>query len=425
MQSGPTDVVTSFVPRLQAVSTLQTADVVVVGGGLSGSLAALVLERLGYSVVLVDRWAEHPPEFRVEKIAGDQVELLRRLGLLECIADASTYFDRIINASRGRLIDTTYGPHYGIFYHDLVNLVRAKLRPSSTVIGRVTEIRTGSHQQQVIVADRGTVEARLVILATGMSDPLRRSLGITRKTVFEKHSISFGFNVAPAVGSTFTFGALTYYGEALSNRIDYMNLFPIGEVMRANLFTFRDYQDEWLRTIRQAPERTLLATMPGLDCFTGRLQVIDKVQNWTMDLYRAENYVRDGIVLIGDAFQTSCPAAGTGVSRLLTDVQQLCLVHVPRWLTSPGMTSPKIAQFYADPVKQAADARSAYLANYRRSLTLDESLKWQAHRRQLYFRRRIVGWIKDFRIQPPRPMRAAAARVPLLLRRQAVRLRND
>ena len=112
--------------------------------------------------------------------------------------------------------------------------------------------------------------------------------------------------------------------------------------MRANLFTFLDYRDPWARDLRRAPKATLLRTLPGLAGFLGDFQVVEGVQNWIMDLCEVENFQREGVVLIGDAFQTSCPAAGTGVSRLLTDVERLCNVHLPHWLASPGMGLEKI-----------------------------------------------------------------------------------
>jgi 2-polyprenyl-6-methoxyphenol hydroxylase-like FAD-dependent oxidoreductase len=167
--------------------------------------------------------------------------------------------------------------------------------------------------------------------------------------------------------------------------------------MRANLFTFLDYRDPWARDLRRAPKATLLRTLPRLARFLGDFQVIDGVQNWIMDLCAVENFERDGVVLIGDSFQTSCPAAGTGVSRLLTDVERLCTVHLPRWLASPGMGLDKIAQFYRDPAKQAADARALRLAHYRRSLTLETGLRWAVHRQQVLLRRRALGWVRDFR----------------------------
>jgi 2-polyprenyl-6-methoxyphenol hydroxylase-like FAD-dependent oxidoreductase len=378
---------------------MREVDVAIVGGGLSGSLAAVILGRKGYRVALLDRHAEHPPEFRAEKIAGAQVGVLQRLGLLDCALSVSTPFNEVINARHGRVIDKTHSPHLGFFYHDLVNAVRAQL-PASVdfIVGQVTDVKANKEFQHVLLADGTSVRARLIVLATGLHDVVRRKLGVTRKVVFEKHSITFGFNVAAAPGTFFDFPALTCYGEQISDGIDYLNIFPIGSVMRANLFTFRDHRDPWLRDIRNHPEDTLLKTIPGIRPFLGAFQITSKVENWVQDLYVVDNYLQDGVVLIGDCFQTSCPAAGTGVGRLLIDVDQLCNLHLPRWLETPGMEASKIAPFYSDPVKRKSDGRSKQLASYRRSLTIDNSWGWEVHRLQATVRRRLLGLIKELKL---------------------------
>jgi 2-polyprenyl-6-methoxyphenol hydroxylase-like FAD-dependent oxidoreductase len=368
------------------------ADVVVVGGGLSGSLAAVVLGRAGYRVVFVDRHAVCPAQFRVEKIARDQVELLRRMGLLDSLAAAASPFAKVVNARRGRVIDETYGQHYGMLYDDIVRVIREQL-PSAVrfLVDRVAEIETGAEHQQVTLAGGEVIRARLVVLATGMGDLLRQDLGISRRVVFEKHSATVGFSILPAPGQAFEFPSLTYYGERQGDGIDYLTLFPVGDVMRANLFTYRDYRDPWLQEMRRYPKPTLLAALPGLAGFLGDFRVVTPVQSWIMDLCVAEDYQRDGLVLIGDVFQTSCPAAGTGVSRLLTDVERLCTVHLPRWLASPGMGREKVGEFYQDPVKQAADRRALKAAHYRRGVTVDLGLGWMLRRHHALLRRRLLG----------------------------------
>ena len=371
--------------------------IVIVGAGLAGSVAAVTLGRAGYRVTLVDRYAEYPPEFRVEKIAGAQVAALKRLGLLDAVAAASTRFDHIVNYRRGRVLDHSWSPHFGIMYHDLVRVVREQLPASvDSIVGRVTDLQTSAAGQTVSLDDGSRIDCDLVIIATGMNDALRQKLGIKRKVVFEKQSLSFGFSIRSTAEAGFQTRALTYYGESLSDQIDYLSLFPIGDIMRANLFTFLDHRDPWIRDLRQRPKETLLAAMPALEGLLGDFEVVDRVQNWVMDLSVVENHRQDGVVLIGDSFQTSCPAAGTGVSRLLADVEALCTVHVPRWFETPNITAAKIGQFYDDPSKRASDERAARLAEYRRSLTIDGSLRWSLHRRQLYLRRQVLNWIDGF-----------------------------
>jgi 2-polyprenyl-6-methoxyphenol hydroxylase-like FAD-dependent oxidoreductase len=104
------------------------------------------------------------------------------------------------------------------------------------------------------------------------------------------------------------------------------------------------------------------------------------VQIRPADLYVTTGLRRAGIVLVGDAFATSCPAAGTGTGKVFNDVERLCNVHVPRWLATQGMGTEKIAAFYDDPVKTAYDEHSAEKAFDLRALTIDPSLVWSAQR---------------------------------------------
>ncbi|MBA1138838.1 FAD-dependent oxidoreductase [Mesorhizobium neociceri] len=366
------------------------AEIAIVGAGLSGTIAANVLARAGYNVILIDRHSVFPREFRVEKVSSDQAEKLRRLGLLDRLSTAAVAFDDIVNIRRGRILDRTHARHYGIFYDDLVAAMRAELPENVRFIsGRVNGLETGADRQRVSILDHHDVTARLLVLATGMGDILKRDVGIERHFVHQKQSLTFGFNLRPVGASAFKHPAVTYYGERVSDGIDYLTLFPAADVTRANLFVFRDHRDPWVKALRERPRETLIETLPGLVKTFGDFEVINRVDSWLTDITVAQNCVRNGIVLIGDAYQTSCPAAGTGVSRLLTDVERLCTVHVPDWMASPGMTAAKIATFYDDPVKLAMDEHGLHMADFRRSLTIDTDLRWRA-RRQLHFSRRRV-----------------------------------
>jgi 2-polyprenyl-6-methoxyphenol hydroxylase-like FAD-dependent oxidoreductase len=105
-------------------------------------------------------------------------------------------------------------------------------------------------------------------------------------------------------------------------------------------------------------------------------------------------------VLIGDAFQTTCPAAGNGVTRVLTDVKQLAGVHVPRWFASPGMDAAKIKEFYDDPVKRACDEWCSRMAEYARSFAIDGSPMWHARRWKAFLRPQLRGWVKRSAMRP-------------------------
>ena len=118
----------------------------------------------------------------------------------------------------------------------------------------------------------------------------------------------------------------------------------------------------------------------GLRELMGDFTVPGFVQIRPVDLYVTKGYRQNGVVLVGDAFSSSCPAAGTGARKVLVDVERLCNVHIPRWLATPGMGEAKIAAFYDDPVKQACDALSARKAFRLRSYSIDPALHWAALR---------------------------------------------
>jgi len=99
-----------------------------------------------------------------------------------------------------------------------------------------------------------------------------------------------------------------------------------------------------------------------------------------VDLYANTGYRQAGIVLVGDAFRTTCPVAGTGTDKVFTDVERLCNVHIPAWLASEGMSEDKIAAFYDDPIKQACDDWAVAKAYTYRAVSVDDSIRWRAQR---------------------------------------------
>jgi len=359
---------------------MRHVDVAIAGGGLAGSTAAAMLARAGLEVALVDPHPVYPFDFRSEKLSGPQVHLLRQTGLADAVLSAATAMDEIWIARFGRLIERRRNDEYGIRYDTLVNAVRAQIPAGALVAAKAAAVSTGADRQTMILANGEKIGARLLVLATGLNNSLRRMLGISRVELSPCHSISVGFDVAPTGRASFAFPALTYFPERAAERISYFTLFPVGATMRANLFLYREARDPWLKRLRDQPRETLLAAMPGLGKLMGDFAVAGDIIVRPIDLVAAKGHRQPGVVLVGDAFATSCPAAGTGVNKVFIDVERLCNVHVPRWFATPGMNLEKVAAFYDDPVKQTCDTDSAARAFYVRSLSCDAGILWQARR---------------------------------------------
>lgn len=364
-----------------------TGDVVVVGAGLAGAAAAAVLNRAGCDVVVVDRHSTYPADFRAEQLVGSQTDALRRLGLLDGIVGQTTPMPSATAACYGTVIDATYSLHYGLRYEDMVNAARSLATGARFVTGRVAQVVTGPDTQRVVLADGTTLETRLVVLATGPNGAeLFPPLGIERTMLSENHSLTLGFDVQTASRRI-----LVYYGERAGDRMDYLTVFPIGGTMRANLFCYADPSDPWARSFKLNPKQALLDVMPSLERTIGPFEVIGKVQVRPNSIQRAENVRQQaGVVLIGDAYQSSCPAVGTGIGRILADVEVLSRL-VPLWLATPGMGADKVEQFYNDGAKCRFDAQALRDARHRRALCTQTGWRWKAYRTQHYYRRRTVG----------------------------------
>jgi 2-polyprenyl-6-methoxyphenol hydroxylase-like FAD-dependent oxidoreductase len=266
-------------------------------------------------------------------------------------------------------------------YDTLVNTVRAQIPPDvQTIHAKVSSISNGPERQQLVLSNGERISARLVVLANGLNVGLRHTLGIKRRVISECHSITLGFDVEPIGRAAFDFPALTYWPKRSSARMAYLTLFPIGGGMRANLMVYREMTDPWLAGFRQAPEATMRAMMPRLQHMLGEFKVSGHVKIRPADLCATDGYLQPGLLLVGDAFSTSCPAAGTGTTKVFTDVQRLCNVYIPQWLATDGMDAQKMAEFYSDPEKSACEARSLAKAFHLRSLSIENGLSWRAQR---------------------------------------------
>jgi 2-polyprenyl-6-methoxyphenol hydroxylase-like FAD-dependent oxidoreductase len=377
---------------------MRYTDIAIVGGGLAGSTAAAMLGRTGIPAILIDPHTMYPPDLRCEKISGNQVNIFRKTGLAEAALRAATLDGRVWLARFGYLLDKKPSDQYGIMYDTLVNTMRTQIPDDvETIHAKAIAISTSAERQKVALSNGEEISARLVVLSSGLNVGLRHTLGIERHVISECHSIMAGFDFTPVGRSTFDFPALTYYPERSRDRMAYLTLFPIGNVMRANLLVYRRMDDPWLRQLRQAPEQTLLAMMPGLRRIAGEFKVTGQFKIRPADLYVTEGHRQPGLVLIGDAFATSCPAAGTGTDKVFTDVERLCNVHIPDWLARDGMGEDKIAAFYDDPVKTACDAWSAAKAYQLRSLSIDNGISWRARRWARFIARLGEGTLRRVR----------------------------
>ncbi len=362
------------------------ADIAIVGAGFAGSLAALKLAHQGLSPVIIDLHETYPSDFRCEKFSPEQIGQLQGLSVLEAFQTPDLY---------------GYDPNAlvrsGLRYDQMVNAIRRQWPASVRFLrGKVQDIATSSDRQTLTLADGTRVNGRLVVLATGPGEKLRADLGLEKTMLSAGHSICLGFSLSGAFG----FDGLVQRGEKPGDGVGYASLFRMGNQMRVNLFLYDDPKSERVRAFRLSPLAELFKVMPALRAKLLLAQVEGPVEMRVTDLYEVKAGHVPGVVLIGDARRTSCPASGTGISRILSDVRALSETFAHQWLQGEGMAAAKIAAFYDAPQTVADDAERHRRSLGGRDLATNDGLKWRL-RRWLHAARGLIG-------QVHRPRAAAA-----------------
>jgi 2-polyprenyl-6-methoxyphenol hydroxylase-like FAD-dependent oxidoreductase len=368
-----------------------SAEIIIVGAGVAGAALAAVLGQQGRRAILVDPHSICPPQFRAEKIEREQVLLLRKLGLLEHLLPYSGRVSEVRGGYDGRIFKTSPIEQYGLKYAEMVDALRAQIPPVVVSrVGRVEAIANSDQVQRVKLLGGEELTSRLVVMASGGCAGVEANLGMRRRVIQKDQSLGFGFDIAASDSQPFPFDGLTYYSMSPSTCIDYLTLFKFRKTVRANLFVFRSPSNPWVREFIQDPEPMLRRYLPKLSLVTGEYRVISKVESGRVDLYTVDCDPQPGVVLIGDAFQSACPATGMGMDKVLTDVDVLaeCL---PRWLATPGMSADKLADFYRHPRKLAMDSLALQRSQDHRRLAIDPSLRWRIHRFLLHAKWKLLG----------------------------------
>ncbi len=355
-------------PSRSGTSTQEAVacDIAIVGGGFAGALMALVLARQGFNPVVVDPYDVYPQDFRCEKFSQSQAAGLQALGVAEVFAPLLGRGENLVRK--------------GLRYDQMVNAVRDHWGDGVRLIrGKVSGVRHGTETQTLTVQGFGTVTSRLCVVATGPGERLLKDLGVKRRMLSPAHSVCIGFTLLPGPDG-FGFDSLIHRGERPGDGVGYASLFRMAgepsDALRVNLFLYDPIKSERVLRFRRDPVDALCAVMPGMSRRLHGATLSGEVELRATDLYTIDEPALDGVVLIGDARRTSCPASGTGISRIVNDVRALSERFVPGWLEAQS----DVARFYADGAVRRLDADLHRRSMNGRNLAVSTSLHWRLRR---------------------------------------------
>ena len=354
--------------------------ILIIGGGMAGSLLALVLGRRGLPVTVIDPRRDPPPMFRNEKLGTEQIELLKHLGALSCFETACWPEGAYPGMDKPSLTDCG-APHQA-----WLKSVRGAWPDSVTFVeGTVASLDADTAEPAITLADGEVLRGRLIVLASGRMHQLHEQLGISLRMLKPAHSACLGFSV-----TTEHFVPSQVHHVPFGQGVGYVSIFPMPGETRVNMFSYRPMNDPWTRRMAQDP----IGALAEVSCDAARAlkgaQVVRRCEIRGTDLYVTEGHKRAGVVLIGDSFHAPCPASGTGMLRILHDIKVLTDGYLPQWLATSGMGADKITRFYNDPAKLKLDARSLRGSLRGREWAANTSLPWQAMRAARKLKQKLV-----------------------------------
>lgn len=350
-------------------------DVVIAGGGMAGSLLALVLGRQGREVTVVDPHRDPPPTFRNEKLGHAQIALLEKLGCLHLFAEACWPAEGAPGAypagRRPALYDC--GAPHSAWLRSVRGAWPASVR---FVEGGVDRVETGRGRPALVTTDGTRLDGRMLVVATGRSPQLLDQLGLSRTTLSAGHSVCLGFSVRTPEPL-----CARVHAARFGTGLGYVSIFPMPGETRVNVFSYRDLRDPWTRRMSADPLAAVAELVPEAACDLQGAEVVRRCEARGTDLYLTQGQEGlPGVVLMGDALHAPCPASGTGMLRILNDVDVLAERWIPRWLAADDDRAPSTAAFYADPRKRGVDRASLRGSRAGRELALSDAPYWRARR---------------------------------------------
>jgi len=305
-------------------------DVVVVGAGPGGVVLAYLLARSGVKVTLLERHRQLDREFRGYFFQPLVVKLLDEMGLLDGLlqlehekTDMFRFIDRKKELFSVNFFELPAPYHYGLLMHQPLFLQymidQASRFASFTYLDgtRAAELLTDDGEITGVKAVRDGEEimlhSRLVVGADGRYSTIRKLAGIQLEQ--ETHTLDFLWFDLPGQieGQAGRIqiqieqeGMLIYTPKGSS-------LTQVGWVIPKGAYP--EIRKQGLESLKQK----IAAVDPQMEALLYHLTDFRQVSVLDIQVAMAEEWVRDGLMLIGDAAHIASPFSGQGNSLAIQD----------------------------------------------------------------------------------------------------------
>nr|BAL53165.1 2-octaprenyl-6-methoxyphenol hydroxylase [uncultured Gammaproteobacteria bacterium] len=308
---------------------MKTYDVLIVGGGLTGSSLALMLSRLGLAIALVEavdpeqRW-HSPAGERALALAKGSVEIFDALGIWIKVAKLATPIRYIHVSDRGHFGKTRFdASEMGIDAFGQVVLARDLEQAVASACGeaeidvlcpaQVTGLRIEPKAAEVcLLQDRRafSCRARLVVAADGGKSKIRQWVGIGQ-TVHDYYQTA-------VVGRVYSEKPHQYAAYERFTDSGPLALLPLQGGNSALIWSHFLEEAKIVQTL--PADQFALRLQKAFGWRLGRLKLVSPLCSFPLCLIRAKRLFAERVVLVGNAAHQLHPVAGQGFNLGLRDV---------------------------------------------------------------------------------------------------------
>lgn len=303
---------------------MQHFEIAVVGGGLSGSVAALALARAGRKVALIAPSSEKADE-RTTALMDQSIRFLERLGVWEDIAPSAAPLSvmQIIDGTKRLLRAPTaqfraqdvglYAFGYNIPNRALSETLDAAVNaePNISKIAQSVEIFDISAERAVLtLSDGALIGADFVAAADGRQSKAREMAGIgVRRWSYPQSAVVLNF------AHTLPHGNVSTEFHTESGPFTQV---PLPGLHSSLVWVVKP--DEARRLVELPVEELSRLVEERMQSMLGKVKVEGTAQAWPLSSLMAERFGKGRLALIGEAAHGFPPIGAQGLNLSLRDV---------------------------------------------------------------------------------------------------------
>ncbi|WP_347550823.1 NAD(P)/FAD-dependent oxidoreductase [Pseudalkalibacillus hwajinpoensis] len=345
-------------------------DVMIIGGGISGLTLAVKLGQCNVKTLLIEKDKKSGLIYKGELLQPKSLEVLDRINTLDVVKENGFILPSIqfheytqkqdgsmerlsVNEFRYDLIDSPYNTSLMIPHERLKELLFIEVSKYDSVDYIQPAKFTGftedpPHEKKAIIQTKEgeqEIHAFFYVGAEGRASPTRTSMEVDMKsTKYNHHFLTVSFPRPESLNQS----------TIITTQNKFVGLFPLpnNEVRSVLLIKpgeFKTMRKEGLESFYRA----YCELMPELDGYVQQIDTWKKIQLMIPVRHNVSSYVKDNIILTGDAAHSVHPMAGEGMNLAIQDSD--VLGELLCWMFKKNKTEWKHLKWYEKVRKPRAE----------------------------------------------------------------------